>query len=80
MATENEKGWNRLRREVVREEMKDFMVLLLVCLSFPLLAFCILSKPGRLVGRRALKSEAVFGLRLSSPSLGFSSSGFIPGL
>lgn len=35
MATENEKGWNRLRREAVGEEKRNPMGLFLLYLFFP---------------------------------------------
>lgn len=68
MATENEKGWNGLRQEAIREEMRNSMGLFLLCLFFSPLAFCTLSRPGRLVGRRALESEAAFGFVFPFPS------------
>lgn len=80
MATENEKGWNGLRQETIREEMRNSMGIFLLCLFFSPLAFCTLSRPGRLVGRRALESEAAFGFEFPFPFLGFSSSACIPRL
>jgi hypothetical protein len=80
MAAENEKGWNGLRREAVREEMRKSMGLFLLYLFFSSLVFSILSRPGRLVGRGVLESEAVFGFVFSFPFLGFRSSACIPGL
>lgn len=80
MATENEKGWNGLRREAVGEEKRNPMGLFLLYPFFSSPAFWIPSRPGRFVGRGALESEAVFGFVFALPFLGFSSSACIPGL